>query len=174
MKKIDLQLEFNKIRERIEIDKAPYKPGKWAQLIGVSKTLVSNIHGRSKRQNPSLPYVFAVSRFTEKPIEWYLYGSRAPAVMLAEPLTRYEGSCSFCGSMTEDVKDLCKKIKDIVESEHQTVMTALIMSIEACHKQLDDIRKLTELAEHRRKLLDPDIRTGTGKDTRTGSRKKTM
>jgi len=67
-------LNFDEIRERIELDIGDTKPGKWANKLGCSKSLVSNVHGESKRQNPPLPYVIAVAKFTGKPIEWYLYG----------------------------------------------------------------------------------------------------
>jgi hypothetical protein len=173
MKKIDLQLEFNRIRERIEIDKSNHKPGKWAEPIGVSKTLVSNIHGRSKRQNPSLPYVFAVSMFTGKPIEWYLYGGELESKTVAETQQSYgAGQGAFGQEWSEEIKELCKKVKDIVESEHHIIVPVLVNSIEACCKQLDEIKKLKEIATHRKKLLESDTENGTGKAASTGSRKK--
>ena len=73
MKKIDLNLNYNEIRTRIEKDKNKSKPGKWAANIGVSAATISNVHGKSK-QNPSLEYVIAVARFTKKTIEYFLWG----------------------------------------------------------------------------------------------------
>ena len=181
MNKIDLHLEFNKIRERIEIDKSVYKPGRWAESIGVSKTLVSNIHGKSKRQYPPLPYVFAVSKFTGKPIEWYLYGDKPAAdALIAEPRAGYQSGshrCPFCGEMSEEIKDLCKKVKDILESGQSVIVDALKSNIEAFQysvNQADEIRKLKETVNHHTKLLEADTSPGTGKDASTGTRRKKM
>ncbi|WP_035242162.1 hypothetical protein [Desulfobacter vibrioformis] len=75
MKKIDLNLNYDEIRTRIEKDKNLFKPGKWAENIGVSPAIISNVHGKSK-QNPSLEYIIAVARFTQKPIEYFLWGQK--------------------------------------------------------------------------------------------------
>ena len=74
MNKFELRLDFDEIRNRIELDMSKIKPGEWAKAIGISKSLISNVHGGSKRQNPPLPYIIAVARHTGKPVEWYLYG----------------------------------------------------------------------------------------------------
>ena len=76
MSKIDLSLDIDKIRRRLEDDQKGFKPSEWAKRVGVSKNVVTNIHGAT-RQRPSLEYIVAVSRFTGKPVEWYLYGTQA-------------------------------------------------------------------------------------------------
>lgn len=78
MKKIDLGLNFDEIRKRIEIDKSQYKSGEWAKKIGLSKQNISNIHGEKGKNDPSLQYIIAVARTTGKSIEWYLYGEDEP------------------------------------------------------------------------------------------------
>ena len=74
MKIFDLELNFDEIRERIEIDKSQYKAVRWAEFLKVSESLISNVHAKKKKQNPPLPYIIAVARFTGKPVEYYLYG----------------------------------------------------------------------------------------------------
>lgn len=73
MSKIDLQLDFDAIRKRIEEDKKPYKPAVWADMIGVTRNIVSNVHGKIQ-QKPSLEYIVAVSKATGKSVDYYLWG----------------------------------------------------------------------------------------------------
>jgi hypothetical protein len=76
MSKIDLQLNFDAIRERIEHQKKPYKPGVWADMVGVARNIVSNVHGKVK-QTPSLEYIVAVSKATGKSVDYYLWGKQS-------------------------------------------------------------------------------------------------
>lgn len=78
MKKIDLSLNYNDIKMRIELDKGHYSGGEWANAVGLSRSSVSNIHGKKAIAKPSLEYIVSVSRFTGKPVEWYLYGKQPP------------------------------------------------------------------------------------------------
>ena len=73
MSKIDLQLNFDEIVKRIELDKDRYKPSEWADKVGVAKNIISNVHGKIK-QKPSLEYIVAVSKATGKPVDYYLWG----------------------------------------------------------------------------------------------------
>lgn len=73
MSKINLKLDFEAIRERIEKDKSLYKPSIWADRVGVSRNIVTNVHGAIKQQ-PSLEYIVAVSKATEKSVDYYLWG----------------------------------------------------------------------------------------------------
>ena len=70
MNKLDIDLNFNEIRERIEIEIKGKRSKDWADLIGVSKSLISNIHGKSKNQNPPLPYIIAVAQKMGKPTDF--------------------------------------------------------------------------------------------------------
>ena len=76
MKKIDLKLDFDAIRSRIELDKNKHKRGSWAKNVGVSSGIVTNVHGKTK-QNPSLEYIISVAKYTGKSIEYYLWGNKA-------------------------------------------------------------------------------------------------
>ena len=51
-----------------------YKRSAWAEKVGVTINVVSNIHGASAKQNPSLNYILAVSIATGKPMDYYLWG----------------------------------------------------------------------------------------------------
>jgi transcriptional regulator with XRE-family HTH domain len=75
MKKINVSLKFDEIRERIEEFKKDIKPGIWADKLGVSINVVSNIHGKTK-QKPSLEYIIAVSQVTGKSVDYFLWGKK--------------------------------------------------------------------------------------------------
>lgn len=75
MKKINVSLKFDEIRERIEEFKKDIKPGVWADKLGVSINVVSNIHGKTK-QKPSLEYIIAVSQVTGKSVDYFLWGKK--------------------------------------------------------------------------------------------------
>ena len=106
MKIIDLNLNYADIRDRIEIDKAQFKISQWAELTGTSRNVISNIHGKSGKHNPSLQYIIAVSRATGKSVEWYLYGQKDLKNTV----------CPTCGNWSEDVKEACRKLREIMES----------------------------------------------------------
>ncbi len=127
MKIIELSLNYDEIRKRIEIDKARYKVKKWSELTGTSRNVISNIHGKAGKHNPSLQYIIAVARATGKPVEWYLYGEvqRFPA-LIEEPHMPYQvldpDDPRF---WPEDVKNICKKVKKIIESKSPFFVLAL-------------------------------------------------
>jgi len=70
---MNLELNFEDIRKRIEIDKDAYKQGSWAKFVGVQPNIVSNIHGKIQ-QNPSFPYIISVAIATGKSVDYYLWG----------------------------------------------------------------------------------------------------
>lgn len=73
MPKLDLQLDFDAIRKRIEIFKRIHTTNFWAELVNVSPDLVVKIHGKEQRK-PSLEYVIAVALATGKSIDFFLWG----------------------------------------------------------------------------------------------------
>ncbi|MCP3944844.1 MAG: helix-turn-helix transcriptional regulator [Desulfobacteraceae bacterium] len=101
MKKIDLQLDFDAICKRIEHHKKQHKPGVWAQMTGVSKNVVANIHGKTK-QKPSLEYIIAVARAIGKPVDYLLYGKDSIQTESGEKLS----------STVIEHQNLVKKFKD--------------------------------------------------------------
>ncbi len=70
---MDLQLNFEDIRRRIETERNAYKHGSWAKFVGVPSNIVSNIHGKVQ-QKPSFPYIISVARATGKSVDYYLWG----------------------------------------------------------------------------------------------------
>ena len=94
MNDLKLNFDFDAIRDRIEEHKQVYKPVEWAKKIGVSKAVVSNIHGETdgkpspKRQNPSLKYIIAVSIALRIPIDYFMFGKMTPDESGATQKTR--------------------------------------------------------------------------------------
>jgi transcriptional regulator with XRE-family HTH domain len=183
VKIIELSLDYKEIKKRIETDKSHFKAGKWSELTGVSKNTISNIHGKAGKHNPSLQYIIAVARVTGKPVEWYLYGDKAAPRIHEQTGTygRQEHPCHFCGDMPDNIKALCKSMKEIVESNHPVIVPALMSNLEAFkysvkkeQKQDEDLRKLKEKVRHHEKLLSSDQVTGTGRAAGTGMQKKKM
>jgi transcriptional regulator with XRE-family HTH domain len=74
MEKIHVPIDFNAVTRRIEKEMKGYKRSAWAEKVGVTINVVSNIHGASSKQNPSLKYILAVSVATGKPMDYYLWG----------------------------------------------------------------------------------------------------
>jgi hypothetical protein len=162
MSKIDLDLNFAEIRRRIEEEKGQTKPLVWATKVGVKKNVVTNVHGKTQ-QKPSLEYIVAVARATFKPIEWYLYGSPASNLRVMDRGPEYRidrHQCALCDGMSDEIKELCKKVKGIVESGQKVVVDALKSNIEAFQHSVKQAEKIE-------KLLDPDSPGGTGKDAGT-------
>lgn len=110
MKKIDLQLNFSAIRQRIENQKMHYKPGVWADMVGVSKSVVSNVHGTTK-QNPSLEYIIAVSRATGRSVDHYLWGDPSEQNNRKDS----EPPDSATQKIITDHQNLIKKFEDPVQ-----------------------------------------------------------
>ncbi|WP_321495596.1 hypothetical protein [uncultured Desulfobacter sp.] len=110
MKKFGLNLDFDAIRERIEKDKDRYKPGTWAEMVGVSLNVVSNIHGKSKR-NPSLEYIVAVSLATGKSVDHYLWGDKNKEEQLEQKNVKID-STPLQQSIIDEDQDLIKEFKN--------------------------------------------------------------
>ncbi len=73
MSKIEIDINFDEIRERIDQEKKGIKPSVWADMLGVNRNVVTNVHGRVK-QKPSLEYIVAVSRATGRSVDYLLWG----------------------------------------------------------------------------------------------------
>lgn len=81
---MDLQLNFEDIRKRIEIEKEAHKQGSWAKFVGVPSNIVSNIHGKIQ-QNPSFPYIISVALATGKSVDYYLWGEDTEKIITQQP-----------------------------------------------------------------------------------------
>ncbi len=84
MSRIKINVDFDLVRDRINDYYKRYKPAEWAKNIGVSKNVVSNIHGATK-QKPSLEYIVAVSIFTRKSVDYYLWGNKDKGLAVSPP-----------------------------------------------------------------------------------------
>lgn len=134
MKKFDLNLDYGKIRKRIDIDIGDTRPKDWAKRTGVSINVVSNIHGKSGKHYPSLQYIIAVSRVTGKPVEWYLYGEKPEnhtVHNVADSRTQYVAYPDSLDTLPEDIKNACRQVRDILLSDHPVIKPALLSNLAA-------------------------------------------
>jgi len=123
MKKYNLKLNYPDIIARIENEREfqELKPGKWADKVGVTINVVSNIHGKTK-QKPSLEYIIAVSRATQKPVEYFLYG---------EDINKNRNEVNEKGP----IGDLLSMTKEILVS-NTDYATSLSANIKSFHKSV--------------------------------------
>lgn len=77
MKKFHIPIDFEAVTRRIEKEMKGYRRTAWAEKVGVTINVVSNIHGAGSKQNPSLNYILAVSVATGKPMDYYLWGEES-------------------------------------------------------------------------------------------------
>ena len=159
MKKFDLQLDFKSIRERIELDMRDIQSKKWAELLNVSASLISNIHGKGKNQNPPLPYIIAVARITGKPVESYLYGEAGSE--------KKNDEWFMCG-WSPEAQDACRTVKEILDSGDEDNVLALKAILKILTKSIKnsclqrDIEHLKSEIEHIKNQQDLKKYTGTG------------
>lgn len=151
MKKIDLGLDFIAIREQIELDKKNYSSTVWAKETRMSKSSISNIHGKKRAVPPSLDYIVAVAAFTKKPIEWYLYGRN--------------NSPDFMCDWPEEHKKACKLLKEILDSSDDDTIDAIHSNLKAFRKSVKKdaiIKKLVNDVEELRRGMSSGRPTGIG------------
>ena len=101
MKKNGIHLDFEAITRRIEKEMKGYRRTAWAEKLGVTINVVSNIHGASSTQNPSLKYILGVSVATGKPMDYYLWGEEPSTFsdprlqMVRESVIAYSGDAGI-------------------------------------------------------------------------------
>jgi len=83
MKNKHLDIDFKAVTRRIAMEMKGYSPSAWAEKVGVTINVVSNIHSAKAKQNPSLSYILAVAVATGKPMEYLLWGG--PLYRLSNP-----------------------------------------------------------------------------------------
>ena len=101
-----------------------------------------------------------------------------------EPYGASPHRCAFCGDMTDEIKDLCRRLKTIIESGHKTAVPALISNLaafedsvkqsEEIEKQKQEIDTLKKTVRHHSKLLDSGHHAGSGRAAGAGIRKGKM
>lgn len=138
MSRINININFDLVRDRIDLDLKGYKRAEWARQVGVSKNVVTNIHGSTK-QKPSLEYIVAVSIFTRKPVDYYLWGTKDQEIKVKTP-------------------EVIKRAKQILTSGNSNAATMLEMhinqleSIIEAEKERDELkRKVSQLEQERLK-----------------------
>ena len=117
-------------------------------------------------------------------IDWLLTGRGSFPVMAPgihespdSPYGTPQQPCPFCGDMTDEIKALCKTMKEIIESKHPAIVPALESNIKAFKYSMDqeeELRKLKEEVKHLKKLSDPLRVIGTGRAAGAGMRKRKM
>lgn len=171
MKKIDLSLNYIEIKKRIELDKANYSASEWAARLNISKSSISNIHGKGSRINPSLEYIIAVARFMGKSIEWYLYGNTERPGLTSPSI----GGPDWSG---EDVR-LSQQLKNILDSKHPVIVPAIVsnlaafeLSVEMEKTQAGEIKRLKKRVSDLEDSIKQGPRTDCGEaaSSRTGKR----
>jgi len=128
MKKIELSLNYEKILKRIELDKDRFKVGKWAELLGVSISTVSNIHSKQTKVNPSMEYIIAVARAMGKPIEWYLYGEMpvtSPMAVSEEKVPYNAGPKKESHTFSPEILPYCILLEKVLESDDEDTKVAI-------------------------------------------------
>jgi hypothetical protein len=88
-------------------------------------------------------------------IDWLLTGTEAniPTPGVAQAMPHYQ--CPFCSGMSDETKELCKKVKDIMESKHKYIAPALSANIDAFHysiekeKEQDNVISPAQCRSHR-------------------------
>ncbi|MEI7636376.1 MAG: hypothetical protein WCJ37_03670 [Syntrophus sp. (in: bacteria)] len=161
-KKINLYLNYREILIRIgDVKDGIYKEKKtrnkkWAELIGVSESLVSQLHPQKPRveiKEPSLEYIIAVANKTGKPPEWYLYGDMPTTDkennLISEPHSAFDANRKphFCGpDWTDDDIRYCKQLKKILDSKNEVIVPAIISNLAAFeHSVTEEKRKSKEI-----------------------------
>ena len=176
---IILNLFSKRLKELIEL-RLKITQKAFADRIGVTESYLSMV--LNENSGPSADMIAGLYLHCNEYLTWLMTGIEAqePSRVIAEFQTAYGGEghkCKFCGDMSDEIKDLCKKVKGIIESDEKVIVDALKSNIEAFRysvSQADEIRKLKETVNHHTKLLQADTDSGTGKDASTGTRRKKM
>lgn len=130
-KLLDLGLDFDEIRERIDAEKGDTANNIWAEYVKVSKSLISKIHPKrhgKAPQAPSLEYVITVAKKTGKPTDWYLYGKmpeNQAAYKVAETHDAYGTCADSLDTWSQEIKDACRQVRDILLSDNDMIKEAL-------------------------------------------------
>lgn len=166
------------IKSRLKISQKTF-----SDIVGVSENYLSMV--LNEKSGPSADMIAGIYLHYNDYLEWLLTGDETRTALLkaTEAMPRYgdagDHRCEFCGDMPDEIKKLCKTLKEIVDSKHPVIVPALLSNLEAFkysvdkeRKQDDDIQKLKDKVRHLEKLLDPDRVTGTGRAAGIGTRKK--
>lgn len=137
---------------------------------------------------PSFDILLTVTEKFDLSFDWLVTGKgsmRPGALSIQEQRELYNAQkshCLFCDGMSGQVKDLCNRMKKIIESKHETAVPALISNIaafedsvkqtEEIKRQKEEIEELKKTVRHHSKLLQPEHHTGSGRAAGAGIRQK--
>ena len=136
-----LQLNFEDIRKRIEIEKNAFRGGSWAKFVGVSPNIVSNIHGKIQ-QKPSFTYIISVAKATGKSVDYYLWGDESGQSI------KVEHADSTTQKIINEHVDIIKKFKDpmVGKDANQWLVELQDSDKDLFKKAIDSIKKLRDAA----------------------------
>jgi hypothetical protein len=150
-------------------------------------TLMNYLVPKGIGRVPEWDQLVKLAKSLETTTDWLLTGQgsmRAKAPEIKEQRDQYGTPlqpCPFCGGMSEEIKKLCKTMKEIVDSKHPVIVPALLSNLEAFkysvdkeRKQDDDIDKLKREVRHLKTLMSADMNTGSGRAAGAGMRKRKM
>ncbi len=180
-KNIDFTARLEKI-----IKESGLENQEFAKIAKINYTTLMNyIVPGSRGRVPEWDILVKISEHSNISIDWLLTGNVPfeenvlPAPFEFGKSTEKPHRCEFCGDMSDENKKLCKKVKEVMDSEETQIADALKANIDAFHgilererKHSEEIESLKKIIMHHEKLLDPDRFTGTGKEAGTGKKKK--
>jgi len=106
------------IKSRLKISQKAF-----ANEIGVEESYLSMV--LNENSGPSADMIAGIYLHYSEYLEWLLTGHERkiapPGIAEAMPQDR----CPLCGDMTEETKELCKKVKEIIESKNIAFSTSL-------------------------------------------------
>jgi len=161
MSKIDLKLDYSAVINRINKEKQRVKPTEWARMVGVSKNIVSNVHGKMG-QKPSIEYIIAVARATRKPVEYYLWGTSSLSYGMkseieAETVPPGDVAEGVAGYKQTSEDDLLAMTKEVLRSG-TSYAVSLTANIRSFYEAVQTKKKLEARVENERRLLDHEKR----------------
>jgi len=109
----------------------PYKPAEWAKKLGISKNIVTNVHG-AIRQKPSLEYIVAVSKAVGKSVEYLLWGDITKNDKIADP---------------PEITDLLEGARRVLTSGNPVAFSALERNIRYFDQAVEAERQLKAIKE---------------------------
>ena len=148
MKKRNINLDYKSIRKRIENEKQNFKPKEWAEKVGVSLNIVSNIHGKTA-QNPSLEYIISVAKATGKTVDYFLYGDEEKLKPSDTPSQVKIPDPDFTGGL--EPKDTSGEYLQVLMKTAEILKTdgdyknALVSNVRAFHRAIDAENQIIDL-----------------------------
>ena len=149
---IILNLFSKRLKELIDL-RLKITQKAFADQIGIAENYLSMV--LNEKSGPSADMLAGLFLHHSEHLEWLLTGKEIAPGLLAEPRAEYgagDQHCEFCGDMTDEIKDLCKKVKAIVESKHPTAVPALLSNIAAFEDSVKQTERIDNLEKEVKRL----------------------